>query len=99
MGEPAAPAVSVEPETSTKEQGDDVYMTDRDAAQEAIDEQMSEDICALIKKGENLTDDELISQIRFYKSARKNGANREEAQEAAERLHFASDRSEKNENE
>lgn len=99
VGEPAAPAVSVEPETSTKEQGDDVYMTDRDAAQEAIDEQMSEDICALIKKGENLTDDELISQIRFYKSARKNGANREEAQEAAERLHFASDRSEKNENE
>ena len=99
VGEPAAPAVSVEPETSTKEQGDDVYMTDRDAAQEAIDEQMSEDICALIKKGENLTDDELISQIRLYKSARKNGANREEAQEAAERLHFASDRSEKNENE
>lgn len=99
VGDPAAPAVSVEPETSTKEQGDDVYMTDRDAAQEAIDEQMSEDICALIKKGENLTDDELISQIRLYKSARKNGANREEAQEAAERLHFASDRSEKNENE
>ena len=99
VGEPAAPATPAEPENSTKEQGDDVYMTDRDAAQEAIDEQMSEDICALIKKGENLTDDELISQIRFYKSARKNGANREEAQEAAERLHFASDRSEKNENE
>jgi len=99
VGEPAAPAVSVEPETSTKEQGDDVYMTDRDAAQEAIDEQMSEDICALIKKGENLTDDELISQIRLYKSARKDGASREEAQEAAERLCSVPDRSEKAESE
>jgi len=99
VGEPDEPAVSVEPETSTKEQGDDVYMTDRDAAQEAIDEQMSEDICALIKKGENLTDDELISQIRLYKSARKDGASREEAQEAAERLCSVPDRSEKAESE
>ena len=99
VGEPAAPAVSVEPETSAKEQGDDVYMTDRDAAQEAIDEQMSEDICALIKKGADLTDDELISQIRLYKSARKDGASREEAQEAAERLCSVPDRSEKTESE
>lgn len=95
VGEPAAPAAPAEPENSEGEQGDNVYMTDRDAAQEAIDEQMSEDICALIKKGENLTDDELISQIRLYKSARKDGASREEAQEAADRLYSAPDRSEK----
>ena len=99
VGEPAAPATPVEPGTSAKEQGDDVYMTDRDAAQEAIDTQMSEDICALIKKGEDLTDDELISQIRLYKSARKDGASREEAQEAAERLYSVPDRSEKTESE
>lgn len=99
VGEPDAPAVSVEPETSAKEQGDDVYMTDRDAAQEAIDEQMSEDICALIKKGENLTDDELISQIRLYKSARKNGASREEALKAVEQSYSVPDRSEKTESE
>ena len=99
VGEPEAQAVSVEPETSAKEQGDDVYMTDRDAAQEAIDTQMSEDICALIKKGADLTDDELISQIRLYKSARKDGASREEAQEAAERLYSVPDRSEKTESE
>ena len=99
VGEPDTPAAPAESENSEGEQHDDVNITDTDAAQESIDMQMSEDICALIKKGEDLTDDELISQIRLYKSARKNGANREEAQEAAERLHSASDRSEKNENE
>ena len=98
-GEPDEPAVPVEPENVEGEQGDDVNMTDTDAAQEAIDAQMSEDICALIKKGEDLTDDELISQIRLYESARKNGASREEAQEAAERLYSAPDRPEKPENE
>lgn len=96
---PAAPATPTDTENSEGEQGDNVYMTDRDAAQEAIDEQMSEDICALIKKGENLTDDELISQIRLYKSARKDGASREEAQEAAEGLCSVPDRSEKTESE
>ena len=99
VGEPAAPAAPAEPENSEGEQGDDVNMTDTDAAQEAIDEQMSEDICALIKKGENLTDDELISQIRLYKSARKDGASREEAQEAAGGLCSVPDRSEKTESE
>ena len=99
VGEPAAPAAPAEPENVEDEQRDDVYMTDRDAAQEAIDEQMSEDICALIKKGADLTDDELISQIRLYKSARKDGASREEAQEAAERLCSVPDRSEKTESE
>lgn len=94
-----APATPVELENVEEEQGDDVYMTDTDAAQEALDAQMSEDICALIKKGEDLTDDELISQIRLYKSARKDGASREEAQEAAEQLRSASDRSEKTESE
>ena len=94
VGEPAVP---VEPENVEEEQRDDVNMTDSNAAQEVIDEQTSEDICALIKKGENLTDDELISQIRLYKSARKDGASREEAQEAAERLYFVPDRSEKTE--
>ena len=97
VGEPAAPAAPAEPENVEEEQRDDVYMTDRDAAQEAIDEQMSEDICALIKKGENLTDDELISQIRLYKSARKDGASQEEAQEAAERLYSAPEKGEKTE--
>ncbi|WP_253814257.1 hypothetical protein [Treponema vincentii] len=96
---PAAPATPAEQENSEGEQGDDVNMTDTDAAQEAIDEQMSEDICALIKKGENLTDDELISQIRLYKSARKDGASREEAQEAAGGLCSVPDRSEKTESE
>ena len=96
-GEPDEPAVPVEPENAEGEQRDDVNMTDTDAAQEAIDAQMSEDICALIKKGEDLTDDELISQIRLYESARKNGASREEAQEAAERFRSMPDRSEKNE--
>ena len=95
VGEPDEPATPVEPENSEGEQGDDVNMTDTDAAQEVLDAQMSEDICALIKKGEDLTDDELISQIRLYKSARKNGASREEAQEAADRLYSAPDRSEK----
>ena len=95
VGEPDTPAASAESENSEGEQRDDVNITDSDAAQEAIDMQMSEDICALIKKGEDLTDDELISQIRLYKSARKNGTSREEAQEAAERLCSASDRSEK----
>ena len=99
VGEPDAPAAPAEPENVEEEQGDDVYMTDTDAAQEALDTQMSEDICALIKKGEDLTDDELISQIRFYKSARENGVSREEAQEVAERLYSAADRSEKTENE
>ena len=99
VGEPDAPVAPAEPENVEEEQGDDVYMTDTDAAQEALDMQVSEDICALIKKGVDLTDDELISQIRLYKSARKDGASREEAQEAAERLYSASDRSEKNENE
>ena len=95
VGEPDTPATPVEPGNSEGEQGDDVNMTDTDAAQEVLDAQMSEDICALIKKGEDLTDDELISQIRLYKSARKNGASREEAQEAADRLYSAPDRSEK----
>ena len=95
VGEPDEPATPVEPGNSEGEQGDDVNMTDTDAAQEVLDAQMSEDICALIKKGENLTDDELISQIRLYKSAHKNGASREEAQEAAARLYSAPDRSEK----
>ena len=95
VGEPDEPATPVEPGNSEGEQGDDVNMTDTDAAQEVLDAQMSEDICALIKKGEDLTDDELISQIRLYKSARKNGASREEAQEAADRLYSAPDRSEK----
>ena len=99
VGEPAAPDTPAEPENSEGEQGDDVHMTDSDAVQEAIDMQMSEDICVLIKKGEDLTDDELISQIRFYKSARENGVSREEAQETAERLHSAPDRSEKTESE
>ena len=98
-GEPTAPATPVEPENVEGEQGDDVNMTDTDAAQEAIDAQMSEDICALIKKGEDLTDDELISQIRLYESARKNGASRKAAQEAAERLYSVPDRSEKTESE
>ena len=95
VGEPDEPATPVEPGNSEGEQGNDVNMTDTDAAQEVLDAQMSEDICALIKKGEDLTDDELISQIRLYKSARKNGASREEAQEAADRLYSAPDRSEK----
>ena len=95
VGEPDEPATPVEPGNSEGEQGDDVNMTDTDAAQEVLDAQMSEDICALIKKGEDLTDDELISQIGLYKSARKNGASREEAQEAADRLYSAPDRSEK----
>lgn len=99
VGEPDTPAAPAESENSEGEQRDDVNITDTDAAQEAIDMQMSEDICTLIKKGEDLTDDELISQIRFYKSARKNGASRKEAQEAAERLHCAPDRSEKTESE
>ena len=99
VGEPDTPAASAESENSEGEQRDDVNITDSDAAQEAIDMQMSEDICALIKKGEDLTDDELISQIRLYKSARKNGTSREEAQEAAERLCSVPDRSEKTENE
>ena len=98
-GELDEPAVPAEPENAEGEQRDDVNMTDTDAAQEAIDAQMSEDICALIKKGEDLTDDELISQIRLYESARKNGASREEAQEAAERLYSVPDRSEKTESE
>ena len=97
--EPDTPAVPVEPENAEGEQRDDVNIIDNDTAQEVIDAQMSEDICALIKKGEDLTDDELISQIRLYESARKNGASREEAQEAAERLYSVPDRSEKNENE
>ena len=96
-GEPDAPAAPVEPENARKGQRDDINIIDNDTAQEVIDAQMSEDICALIKKGEDLTDDELISQIRLYESARKNGASREEAQEAAERLYSAPDRSEKNE--
>ncbi|UTC51025.1 hypothetical protein [Treponema sp. OMZ 855] len=99
VGEPATPATPAEQENSEGEQGDDVNMTDNDIGQEALDEQMSEDICALIKKGADLTDDELISQIRLYKSARKDGASREEAQEAAERLCSAPDRSEKTESE
>ena len=99
VGEPEAPATPVEQGNSAKGQRNDVHMTGTDAAQEAIDAQMSEDICALIKKGEDLTDDELISQIRLYKSARKDGASREEAQEVAERLYSAADRSEKNESE
>ena len=99
VGEADAPAAPVEPENAEEEQRDDVNMTDTDAAQEAIDAQMSEDICALIKKGEDLTDDELISQIRLYESARKNGASREEAQEAAERLYSVPDSSEKTESE
>ena len=98
-GEPDTPAVPVEPENAEEEQRDDVNIIDNDTAQEVIDAQMSEDICALIKKGEDLTDDELISQIRLYESARKNGASREEAQEAAERLYSAPDRSEKIESE
>ena len=93
--EPDTPAVPVEPENAEGEQRDDVNIIDNDTAQEVLDAQMSEDICALIKKGEDLTDDELISQIRLYKSARKNGASREEAQEAADRLYSAPDRSEK----
>jgi len=98
-GEPDTPAAPVEPENAEGEQRDDVNIIDNDTAQEVIDAQMSEDICALIKKGEDLTDDELISQIRLYESARKNGASREEAQEAAERLYSVPDRSEKNESE
>ena len=98
-GEPDTPAVPVEPENAEEEQRDDVNIIDNDTAQEVIDAQMSEDICALIKKGENLTDDELISQIRLYKSARKDGASREEAQEAAEGLCSVPDRSEKTESE
>ena len=98
-GEPDTPAVPVEPENAEEEQRDDVNIIDNDTAQEALDAQMSEDICALIKKGEDLTDDELISQIRLYESARKNGASREEAQEAAERLYSVPDRSEKTESE
>lgn len=96
-GEPDTPAVPVEPENAEEEQRDDINIIDNDTAQEVIDAQMSEDICALIKKGEDLTDDELISQIRLYESARKNGASREEAQEAAERFRSMPDRSEKNE--
>ena len=99
VGEPDAPAVSVEPESSEGEQRDDINIIDNDTAQEVIDAQTSEDICTLIKKGEDLTDDELISQIRLYKSARKDGASREEAQEAAEQLCSVSDRSEKTESE
>lgn len=99
VGEPTAPATPVEQENVEGEQGDDVNITDTDAAQEALDAQMSEDICALIKKGVDLTDDELISQIRLYKRARKDGASREEAQEAAERLCSVPDRSEKTESE
>lgn len=95
--EPDTPAAPVEPENAEGEQRDDVNIINNDTAQEVIDAQMSEDICALIKKGEDLTDDELISQIRLYESARKNGASREEAQEAVERLYSAPDRSEKNE--
>ena len=98
-GEPDTPAVPVEPENAAKGQRDDINIIDNDTAQEVIDAQMSEDICALIKKGEDLTDDELISQIRLYESARKNGASREEAQEAAERLYSVPDRSEKTESE
>ena len=97
LGEPDTPDAPVEPENAAKGQRDDINIIDNDTAQEVIDEQTSEDICALIKKGENLTDDELISQIRLYKSARKDGASREEAQEAAERLYFVPDRSEKTE--
>lgn len=97
--EPDTPAAPVEPENAEEEQRDDVNIIDNDTAQEVIDAQMSEDICALIKKGEDLTDDELISQIRLYESARKNGASREEAQEAAERLYSVPDRSEKTESE
>ena len=97
--EPDTPAAPVEPENAEGEQRDDVNMTDTDAAQEAIDAQMSEDICALIKKGEDLTDDELISQIRLYESARKNGASREEAQEAAERFRSVPERKENAEGE
>ena len=99
VGEPDTLAAPAESENSEGEQRDDVHMTDTDAAQEAFDTQMSEDICALIKKGVDLTDDELISQIRLYKSARKDGASRKEAQEAAERLYSAPDKSEKTENE
>lgn len=99
VSEPEAPATPVKPENSEGEQRDDVNMTDTDAAQEALDAQMSEDICALIKKGADLTDDELISQIRLYKSYRENGVSREEAQKAAEQLRSAPDRSEKTENE
>ena len=95
--EPDTPAAPVEPENAAKGQRDDINIIDNDTAQEVIDAQMSEDICALIKKGEDLTDDELISQIRLYESARKNGASREEAQEAAERFRSMPDRSEKNE--
>lgn len=95
--EPDTPAAPVEPENAAKGQRDAINIIDNDTAQEVIDAQMSEDICALIKKGEDLTDDELISQIRLYESARKNGASREEAQEAAERFRSMPDRSEKNE--
>ena len=99
VGEPAAPATPAESENSAKAQGGAVQTSDDTAEQDVFDAQMSEDICALIKKGEDLTDDELISQIRFYKSARKNGVSREEAQEAAERFCSAPERSEKTESE
>ena len=99
VGEPAAPATPAESENSAKAQGGAVQTSDDTAEQDVFDAQMSEDICALIKKGEDLTDDELISQIRFYKSARKNGVSREEAQEAAERFCSAPERAEKTESE
>lgn len=95
--EPVQPAPPIE--KTSEAQNDELQTSDDTAERDAFDTQMSEDICALIKKGADLTDDELISQIRLYKSARKDGASREEAQEAAEQLRSASDRSEETENE
>ena len=85
VSEPDTPADPVEPKPSLEEHHDEALTTDNDTLQEVVDAQMSEDICTLIKKGADLTDDELIAQILLYKDALKNGATRKEAQEAAGR--------------
>lgn len=62
----------------------------------AITDEMNADICELIKKGEQLTDDELIARIVLYKDAIKKGLSRKEAREAAENAERAvSDEAEK----
>ena len=112
--EPEAPVQSVESEIQTEQdtplssvpheesaagQRKEAQTGEVAAERESIDVQMREDICALIKKGENLTDNELITQIVLYKNARKNGVSREQAQEAAERFRSVPERKENAEGE
>ena len=109
VGEPDAPAEVEEPDGTQRavaqatientSGGQESKGTLVERAKNVTDAQVSEDVCALIKKGAQLTDDELISLILSYKNALKNGANREEALKIAERLHCAPDRSEKTESE